>query len=160
MSSKNPRQPAGISRREFLKAVAIGSSGLLAACMPQSNEAPTPVPITATPAPAGPVVSIVKIKDNQIGAAVEEAIQLLGGIETVASGKERIMLKPNLVSNDPRATTKPEVIRALAALMKKAGKAVSIGEGSAAVVGFNVIAGNAYRLKGSRQAERDAADRV
>jgi uncharacterized protein (DUF362 family) len=149
MSSKLPRQADGISRREFLKAVAIGSTGLLAACIPQSNETPAPVPSTATPAPAGPAVSIVKIKDNQIGAAVEEAIRLLGGIETVASGKERIMLKPNLVSNNPHITTKPEVIRSLAALMKKAGKVVLIGEGSAAVVGFNVIAGNAYRLKDS-----------
>ncbi|HSB03373.1 MAG TPA: DUF362 domain-containing protein [Anaerolineales bacterium] len=146
MSSKSARQPGGISRRDFLKAVVMGSSGLLAACVPQPNETPTSPPITATPAPVGPVVSIVKIKDRDIGAAVEEAIRLLGGIETVASGKERIMLKPNLVSNDPRTTTKPEVIRSLAALMKKAGKVVSIGEGSAAVVGFNVIAGNAYRL--------------
>jgi hypothetical protein len=121
MLSKLPRQPSGISRRDFLKAVVIGSSGLLAACIPQSNETPTPTPITTTQTSVRPAVSIVKIKDSKIGAAVEEAIQLLGGIETVASGKERIMLKPNLVSNDPRATTDPEVIRSLAALMKKAG---------------------------------------
>jgi hypothetical protein len=56
----------------------IGSSGLLAACIPQSNGIPTATPITVTPAPVGPVVSIVKIKDGNIGAAVEEAIQLLG----------------------------------------------------------------------------------
>ncbi len=147
MSSKSVRQPTGMSRRDFLKAVAVGSSGLLAACIPQSIETPAPVPSTVTAAPAGPAVSIVKIKDGNIGAAVEEAPQLLGGIETVASGKERIMLKPNLVSNNPGITTKPEVIRSLASLMKKAGKAVSIGEGSAAVVGFNVIAGNTYRMK-------------
>jgi hypothetical protein len=147
MSSKLSRQPGDIARRDFLKAVVIGSSGLLAACMPQSNETPSPAPATVTPAPVRPVVSIVKIKDGDIRAAVEEAIRLLGGIETIVAGRERIMLKPNLVSNDPRATTKPEVIRSLAALMKKAGKEVSIGEGSAAVTGFNVIAGNAYRLK-------------
>jgi uncharacterized protein (DUF362 family) len=147
MSSKLPRQPGGISRRDFLKAVVVGSSGLLAACTPQSNETRTPSPITATPAPVRPMVSIAKIKDSNIGAAVEEAIQLLGGIETVASGKERIMLKPNLVSNEPDITTKPEVIRSLAALMKKAGKVVSIGEGSAAAAGFNVLGGNVYRLK-------------
>jgi uncharacterized protein (DUF362 family) len=147
MLSKLPRQPGGISRRDFLKAVVIGSSGLLAACIPQSNETPTPTPITTTQTSVRPAVSIVKIKDSKIGAAVEEAIQLLGGIETVASGKERIMLKPNLVSNDPRATTDPEVIRSLAALMKKAGKETSIGEGSAAAGGFNVVAGKAYRLK-------------
>jgi uncharacterized protein (DUF362 family) len=93
------------------------------------------------------VVSIAQIKDGDIGAAVEEAIHLLGGIETVTSGKDRIMLKPNLASNDPRSTTKPEVVRALAALMKKAGKTVSIGEGSAAAGGFNAIGGNVYRMK-------------
>jgi uncharacterized protein (DUF362 family) len=48
------------------------------------------------------------------------------------------MLKPNLVSSNPNATTKPEVIEALARLMISAGKEVSIGEGSAAAPGFNV----------------------
>ena len=84
-----------------------------------------------------PVVSIVKIKEDRIGAAVEEAIELLGGIDTVARDKQRIMLKPNLVAPDPRCTTKPEVIKALAVLMKNAGKEVMIGEGSAASPGFN-----------------------
>jgi uncharacterized protein (DUF362 family) len=147
MSSKLPRQPGGISRRDFLKTVVIGSSGILAACVPQLMETPTALPVTVTPAPARPVVSIVRIKNYNTGAAVEEAIQLLGGMETVAASKERIMLKPNLASNDPRSTTKPEVIHALATLMKKAGKVVSIGEGSAAADGFNAVAGKIYRLK-------------
>jgi len=84
-----------------------------------------------------PVVSVVKIKDDNIAFAVEEAIDLLGGIEEVARDKQRIMLKPNLAGPDPRSTTKPEVIRALAEIMLKAGKEVSIGEGSAAAPGFN-----------------------
>lgn len=124
MSSSLPRPPGRISRRDFLKTVALGSSGLLASCVPHLDATPTTPqvrtpPVTATPAP--PVVSIVKIKDSDIGGAVEEAIRLLGGIEQIASGKERIMLKPNLVSGDRRATTEPEVIRSLAALMLKAG---------------------------------------
>lgn len=84
-----------------------------------------------------PVVSVVKIKDDNIAAAVQEAIDLLGGIEEVTRDKQRIMLKPNLSSPDPRCTTKPEVIRALAEMMLKAGKELSIGEGSAAAPGFN-----------------------
>jgi uncharacterized protein (DUF362 family) len=147
MSSRLPRQPGVISRRDLLKAVVVGSSGLLAACVPQLDVTSTSPPPTVTPAAVGPVVSIVKIKDGNIGAAVEEAIQLLGGIEAVTSGKERIMLKPNLVSHIPWITTKPEVIRSLAALMKKAGKVVSIGEGSAAASGFNQIGSKVYRLK-------------
>jgi uncharacterized protein (DUF362 family) len=79
-----------------------------------------------------PVVSVVKIENDKIGFAVEKSIDLLGGIESITRGKQRIILKPNLVSPDPRNVTKPDVIKALAQLMKGAGKDVSIGEGSAA----------------------------
>jgi len=129
--SKISNQSDSISRRDFLKAVVVGSSAtLLAACVGQP------------PASPKPVVSIVKIrKDNggsgNISAAVEEAIDLLGGIGMVAANKERIMLKPNLVTDSYRCTTKPEVIRSLVALMKQAGKEVLIGEGSGVAIGHN-----------------------
>jgi uncharacterized protein (DUF362 family) len=92
-----------------------------------------------------PVVSVVKIKDDHIAYAVEKAIDLLGGIKGVAGNRKRVMLKPNLVSNDPRSTTKPEVVKALALMMKKAGMEVSIGEGSAAATGFNVTEEGIFR---------------
>lgn len=96
-----------------------------------------------------PVVSVVKIENDKIGFAVEKSIDLLGGIESITKGKERIMLKPNLVMPDPRNVTKPDVIKALVQLMKGAGKDVSIGEGSAAA-GPNFrpeIFGNVCRTK-------------
>lgn len=93
------------------------------------------------------IVSIVRIKNGNIAYAVEKAIDLLGGIKTVTKGKERIMLKPNLVAEGPTFTTKPEVIKALALLMKNAGKDVSIGEGSAAAGGFNATAEGIFRTK-------------
>ncbi len=141
-----------VSRRDFLAAAVIGSAGLLAGCQSQSATTPTSLPATIAPTPIAststkPVVSIAQIKDGDMGAAVEEAIDLLGGIENVTAGKDRIMLKPNLVSNYRRFTTKPEVVRALAALLKQAGKTVSIGEGSAGVDGFNQKGGTIYRLK-------------
>jgi uncharacterized protein (DUF362 family) len=83
------------------------------------------------------VVSIVKIKSGNIEAAVEEAIQLLGGIEKVAANKDTIMLKPNLVNDTTSCTTNPEVVQALASLMKDAGKKVLIGEGSAGAAGHS-----------------------
>jgi uncharacterized protein (DUF362 family) len=83
------------------------------------------------------IVSIVKIGDNGISYAVEKAIDLLGGINSLTQGKEKILLKPNLVFEDPACTTKPDVIEAIAVLMKNAGKDVRIGEGSAAGGGFN-----------------------
>jgi len=116
------KKQKNISRREFVITSAVGTLGIASGF---------------TLAASSPVVSVVKIKDDNIGGAVEEAIDLLGGIEEVCRDKQRIMLKPNLVGPDPNITTKPEVIRALAELMLKAGKEVSIGEGSAAAPGFN-----------------------
>ena len=93
------------------------------------------------------VVSIARINNGRIDLAVEDAIAMLGGINAVTAGKQRIMLKPNLVTESPRATTKPDVIRTLAQLMKDAGKEVLIGEGSACAAGYNIIGGVLYRTK-------------
>jgi uncharacterized protein (DUF362 family) len=81
-------------------------------------------------------VSIVKIKDDDVNYAVEKAIDLIGGIESVTKGKERIMLKPNLVADHPSITTNPFVVGALAALMKKAKKEVLCGEAAVAAQGI------------------------
>ncbi len=84
-----------------------------------------------------PLVSIVKVNEKWSDAkgivyAVTRAIDLIGGIHQVAAGKENILLKPNLLNLSPADTTKPLVVEALACLMKKAGKNVSIGEASVA----------------------------
>ncbi len=100
----------------------------------------------AKPAPK-PVVSVVRIRNDKVAAAVEEAIDLLGGMKRVTKGKDTVLLKPNLVSNAPSMTTKVEVTRALATLMQRAGKEVSIGEGSAAVGYFNIKGGMTYRTR-------------
>jgi uncharacterized protein (DUF362 family) len=100
----------------------------------------------AKPAPK-PVVSVVRIKNDKIGMGVEEAIDLLGGVKQVTKGKHSMMLKPNLVSTQVNATTNREVIRTLAQLMQKAGKEVSIGEGSAAAPKFNVVGGEVFRTR-------------
>src|ERR1039457_772203 len=76
----------------------------------------------APPDTPKPVVGIVKIRNGKIDSAVEQAIELLGGMRAITLGKERIMLKPNLVSPLPHATTKPVVIRTLARLMKAANR--------------------------------------
>jgi uncharacterized protein (DUF362 family) len=118
------------TRREALTAIAGASAFLLSAAPAQSGR---------------PVVSIVKIRNGNIERAVERAIDLLGGIAEIARGKERILLKPNLVFPDVGATTKPGVVRALVRLMKAGGKDVSIGEGSAAAAPFNVQGGEIFR---------------
>jgi uncharacterized protein (DUF362 family) len=94
-----------------------------------------------------PVVSVARIQKDRIDTAVERAIDLLGGMGTITAGREKIMLKPNLVNARSEDTTNPEVVRTLATLMKKAGKNVLIGEGSAAATGFNVKDGASCRTK-------------
>jgi uncharacterized protein (DUF362 family) len=139
------------TRRQFLVhggrlalgAAGLGASGLLAgAC------AGTRTRGAAQAANAGrDVVSLVRIRKGRIARAVEEAIDLLGGVETVARGKERVLLKPNLVSDQVTATTSPKVVEALAVLFQRAGKDVSVGEGSAAAGGFNVVGWEVFRTR-------------
>jgi uncharacterized protein (DUF362 family) len=130
-----------ISRRKFVSTAtvaAIGSSAFglnLISCKRLNVK------------PLEEVVSIVRIKDGNVVKAVEEAIDLLGGIDTVTTGKSKIMLKPNLVTSSTDCTTKLNVVKTLAQLMQKAGKEVIIGEGSAAALNFNVINNEVFRTK-------------
>ncbi|MGD8698658.1 MAG: DUF362 domain-containing protein [Gemmatimonadales bacterium] len=130
--------PNDLSRRDFVK-TGVGAA-LGAATVPFGLG--TAWALSTEPKP---VVSIARVGDHSIDYAVEQAIDFLGGIGTATQGKERIMLKPNLVAEGRAFTTKPEVIEALARLMKGAGKDVLIGEGSAAADGFNHKDGESYR---------------
>ena len=86
------------------------------------------------------VVSIARIENQDISGAVVEAIDLLGGIESVTSGKNRIMLKPNLRDNmSLHIPPNPQIVSTLARLMQEAGKQVSIGEGSMLAEGINLL---------------------
>ena len=122
----------GVNRREFLL---TGVAALAARRVAAAEALPRPI------------VGIARIRNDRIDAAVEEAIELLGGIGRVMKGKNTILLKPNLVFDQRHATTKPEVVRALARLAKEAGKEVSIGEGSAAVTGFNAKGTEVFRTR-------------
>jgi uncharacterized protein (DUF362 family) len=93
------------------------------------------------------IVSIVRVKNGEVFAAVREAIDLLGGISQVTIGQNRILLKPNLVAPDRNYTTNPEVVMAVAKLMLDAGKQVMIGEGSAAAESFNSFGNEQFITK-------------
>jgi uncharacterized protein (DUF362 family) len=92
-------------------------------------------------------VSIARINNGRIDLAVEEAIDLLGGMEDLTACANKIMIKPNLVTDSASATTKPAVVGTLARLMQGFGKEVLIGEGSATCNNYNVRAGVVYRTK-------------
>ena len=84
-------------------------------------------------------VSIVKCEKihryESVKKAVKDSLDLIGGLDSLVSAGDRILIKPNLIAPyhyRTGATTSPLVIRALCALAKKAGAVrVSIADGSA-----------------------------
>ena len=149
MTDKISRRDLLVKGGPVLGSAIVGS--LLGGCSRKDASPSVPDVVTAPAISSrteeNPTVSIVKIKNGKVRAAVEEAIELLGGIEAVTLGKNRIMLKPNLTTDRLDSATKPEVIKALARLMQQAGKDVLIGEGSASANGFNVRGGETYRTQ-------------
>jgi uncharacterized protein (DUF362 family) len=131
----------GISRRKFITTATLAAIGTTLLGMKNARASSTGNPGRRE------MVSIVRIKNGKITAAVEEAIELLGGIKSLTVGKENILLKPNLVAPDLRCTTKLEVVRAVAKMMKNCGKNVMIGEASAAAESFNVIGAETFRTR-------------
>ncbi|MEJ2558219.1 MAG: hypothetical protein P8186_18790 [Anaerolineae bacterium] len=96
----------GLSPRDFLKLRARVAAGAAAGSLALESAACSlldrePVEKTA-------VVRIARIRNYNVAYDAEEALDLFSGMETVATGKERIMLKPNLVAENLHFTTKTE----------------------------------------------------
>src|SRR5450759_128776 len=130
-----------ISRRKFIGSAAVVAIGSTAFGMKIIDDSSQNVKSRKD------IVSIVRVKDGNIAKAVEEAIDLLGGVKTVTSGQNRILLKPNLVAPDKKYTTNLEVVKTIARLFKKSGKEVMIGEGSAAAESFNLFGEESFITK-------------
>jgi uncharacterized protein (DUF362 family)/NAD-dependent dihydropyrimidine dehydrogenase PreA subunit len=67
----------------------------------------------------------------EVAAAVERAVDTIGGIRSLVRPGERILLKPNLLSaKEPERaiTTHPEIVRAVVRLVRKAGAVPVIGD--------------------------------
>ncbi len=64
-------------------------------------------------------------------AAVERAVDLLGGIRAFVRSGSRVLLKPNLLKASPpeaAVTTHPEILRAVIRLARSAGADVTVGD--------------------------------
>lgn len=72
--------------------------------------------------------------DNVFDAVIQ-VLDAIGGLESIVSAGDRVLIKPNLVTSKPYttgATTNPHIVKALARLCRQAGASeVVIGEGSA-----------------------------
>jgi uncharacterized protein (DUF362 family)/Pyruvate/2-oxoacid:ferredoxin oxidoreductase delta subunit len=79
-------------------------------------------------------VSIVRCKDYSLSKeAVSEAVSLIGGLKSIISEGDRVLLKPNVLAGrdpDDAVTTHPSIISAVCELVKEAGGIPVIGDGS------------------------------
>lgn len=97
--------------------------------------------VYSTAAAASPAtVAIVRtstwpVSEAEVEAMVRQAVALAGGLESIISPGDTVLLKPNLVwgaAPDEGHTTDPRVVRALVRMAREAGAAeVIIAEGSA-----------------------------
>jgi len=111
-----------------------------------------------------PIVSVVRClpdySEQEVYAAVEEALNLIGGIESLVGLGDVVLLKPNLLGPYPfetGATTNPLVVKAVAMLVRRAGAAeVIIGEGGG--VGMNMA--EVFRVTGVDRVAQDVGAKL
>ncbi len=77
-------------------------------------------------------VAIVKCSDySQAKKAVEQSLELLGGMESFVHRGDKVLIKPNFVSRKKpgdAATTHPEILRAVIQAAEEAGGIVTVAE--------------------------------
>lgn len=107
-------------------------------------------------------VSLVKVDESGIEAAIRKAIDLAGGLREIVTPCSRVLIKPNLVSPEPSGTgriTDCRVTEAVTKIVLELGpRSVIIGEGAGA--GYDFVGSNsteeAFRVSGTA----DVADRL
>jgi len=81
-------------------------------------------------------VSIIKVDESGIEAAIRKAIDLAGGLEKIITPSSRVLIKPNIAHPEPSGIghiTDCRVTEAVTKIVQELGpKSVVIGEGSAA----------------------------
>jgi uncharacterized protein (DUF362 family) len=105
-----------IGRREFVKTSA--QAGLTLALGRKLVAADTGIPATGLGAKA---VDVAVGIGADYEKATMKAVELLGGIKKFVPKNARVALLPNVQSRHPGSFTKPEVLRAVIKLCKKAG---------------------------------------
>ncbi len=119
-----------ISRRDFLRTTALAAGGAAAAACGRSVE----------PTPGEPTAQVAAIRGNDLHAMTVDALDAVGGMQSVVHEGETVFIKPNMVtlpwSKDSNRfvigeCTKPEIITTVAEECLKAGASqVTIGDGS------------------------------
>jgi uncharacterized protein (DUF362 family) len=130
-----------INRRAFLRLSASAAFGAVAAACEKKPVPATPVAATAAAtAGAQPLSKVAAVRGRDLRALTREALEALGGIDSVVHEGETVFIKPNMVtlpfsrSGNRFAMgecTKPEIIATVAEECLQAGATeVIIGDGS------------------------------
>jgi len=140
--------PAVVSRRTFLKLLAAGVSGFLAArsfdfLVPKTTETQTStvtatvtktVTATTTVGPASKSANVVMVRvvpNVSPQALVEKALELLGGVEKLVPIGASILVKPNVGFYERDAVTDPRITAAVIRSLKQVKPArIVVGESS------------------------------
>lgn len=164
---------ASVSRRTFLKLLAAGVSGFLAARLfdflaPKTIETQTStvtatvtktITATTTVGPASKSAGVVMVRGApNVGpqALVDKALELLGGVEKLVPMGASILVKPNVGFYEKDAVTDPEITAAVIRSLKRA-KPTRVVVGESSVRGYDTE--HALRVTGTRnQAEEAGAE--
>lgn len=103
-----------MTRRDFIASSALAGAGLALARTPRAAAADPPLAVKVSGAGV----------PGDLAAAVEAALKPLGGMAAFVKKGQSVMLKPNMGFPTPpaqRATTSPELVKAVAKLVLEAG---------------------------------------
>ncbi|AKB75512.1 Iron-sulfur cluster-binding protein [Methanosarcina lacustris Z-7289] len=97
-------------------------------------------------------VSIVRCSDySGVKSAIKEALDLIGGLESIISPGNRVLLKPNVLAIRPpedAVTTHPAVVSAMCELVLEAGGIPVIGDGAGITKPGHTTTTEAFRTSG------------
>ncbi|PKM83404.1 MAG: hypothetical protein CVU89_01265 [Firmicutes bacterium HGW-Firmicutes-14] len=112
-------------------------------------------------------VSIVKCpgygKQEEVDAAVRNALDLIGGIERFVQPGQRALLKVNALTPKPpeaAVTTHPAFIKAMVREVKRAGGIPMIGDSSAGIIAGQAPTAQTFRATGIEQAAEESGARL
>ena len=114
------------------------------------------------PLPARSRVALVRCPDYDPGrlkAAVQRALDLLGGLPDSIGPGSRVFLKPNVMMPKPLGfpcNTHPEFIRAIVEIFRARGAAITVGESAAGSQAGLTFTGRALKESGIESAARAA----
>ncbi|MDD5618441.1 MAG: DUF362 domain-containing protein [Candidatus Omnitrophica bacterium] len=101
-------------------------------------------------------VALVKCRtynSREVDGAVEKALDLLGGIESIIKPNSKVLIKPNLLTDsapEDCITTHPQVVESVISLVKKTNADIYVGD-SPGVIGQKIDVDRVYEKTGMKE---------